>query len=112
MRQRAFAQRRLWHLCLGDSMPILRLPEPEPEEEELHIGRQVSEAPEAQPAAIAEPEQEPQEFILNLIDSQGYADFSTDKPSALRISDGALVVVNCIEGDGVCDRNRPAAGTG
>ena len=74
------------------------LPEPEPEEEELHIGRQVSEAPEAQPAAIAEPEQEPQEFILNLIDSQGYADFSTDKPSALRISDGALVVVNCIEG--------------
>lgn len=52
------------------------------------------------PAPDAEPK--PQDYLINLIDSPGHIDFSSEVSTASRLCDGAVVLVDAVEG--VCSQ--------
>ena len=45
-----------------------------------------------------EKQDEDPQYLINLIDSPGHVDFSSDVSTATRLCDGAIIVIDVVEG--------------
>jgi translation elongation factor EF-G len=54
--------------------------------------------PYTPPKLKAEDNPEEEMHLINLIDSPGHVDFSVEVSSAVTLSDGALILIDCVEG--------------
>ena len=50
------------------------------------------------PAKKDEPQPAEKQHLVNLIDSPGHVDFSVEVSSAVMLSDGALILIDVVEG--------------
>lgn len=57
-----------------------------------------TQGPQQEAVAAAETSEAADEYLINLIDSPGHIDFSSDVSTATRLCDGALLVVDALEG--------------
>lgn len=62
----------------------------------LHVPGAATSA--AGPNAVSREEKLEKGFLVNLIDSPGHVDFCSEVSTAARLSDGALIVVDAVEG--------------